>query len=312
MTDSASASPQPAQAYPPIPPDERGPILVTGATGQQGGAVARHLLAAGFPVRALTRDPDKPAAQALAARGATLVRGDLTDRASVDRAVAGAAGVFSVQNYYEAGGPEGEVRQGAALADAAKAAGVRHLVYSSVGSADRQTGIPHFESKARIEEHVRGLGVSYTILRPVFFMDNWERSRDAIRGGVLAQPLDPEKPLQQVAVDDIGAFAALAFADPAAWGGRAVDLAGDELTMPRAAEVFARALGRPVRYERIPLDRFRQAAGAETAALFAWFDDVGYAADIPALRAAYPPLATLERYLHDAGWAGESADAARP
>ncbi len=196
--------------------------------------------------------------------------------------------------------------------DAAGAAGVRHLVYSSVGSADRRTGIPHFESKARIEEHVRGLSVPYTILRPVFFMDNWERSRAAIRGGVLTQPLDPDKPLQQVAVDDIGAFAALAFADPAGWSGRAVDLAGDELTMLQTAEVFARALGRPVRYERVPLDQFRRVTGAETAAMFAWFDDVGYAADIPALRAAYPTLATLERYLRDAGWADDTADAARP
>ncbi len=293
-------------------PDERGPILVTGATGQQGGAVARHLLTAGLAVRALTRDPEKPAARDLAARGATVVQGDLDDRASVERAVAGAASVFSVQNYTEAGGPEGEVRQGVALADAARAAGVRHLVYSSVGSADRHTGIPHFESKARIEEHVRGLGLPYTILRPVFFMDNWAWARDAIRGGVLAQPLDPDKPLQQVAVDDIGAFAALAFADPDTWSGRAVDLAGDELTMPRAAEVFARVLGRPVRYERTPLDRFRQAMGAETAAMFAWFNDVGYTADIPVLRAAYPPLATLDRYLRDAGWADDTAGPARP
>jgi len=293
-------------------PDERGPILVTGATGQQGGAVARHLLAAGWAVRALTRDPAKPAAHALAARGATVVRGDLDDRASVERAVAGAAGVFSVQNYYEAGGAEGEIRQGVALADAAKAAGVRHLVYSSVGSADRRTGIPHFESKARIEEHVRGLGVPYTILRPVFFMDNWAWARDAIRGGVLAQPFDPDKPLQQVAVDDIGAFAALAFADPATWRGRAVDLAGDELTMPQSAEVFARVIGRPVRYERIPMDRFEQAAGKESATMFAWFNDVGYAADIPALRATYPRLTTLERYLRDAGWADDMAGAARP
>ncbi len=292
--------------------NEHGSILVSGATGQQGGAVARHLLAAGWAVRALTRDPAKPAAQALAARGATVVRGDLDDRASVERAVAGASGVFSVQNYYEAGGAEGEIRQGVALADAAKAAGVRHLVYSSVGSADRRTGIPHFESKARIEEHVRGLGVPYTILRPVFFMDNWAWARDAIRGGVLAQPFDPDKPLQQVAVDDIGAFAALAFADPATWRGRAVDLAGDELTMPQSAEVFARVICRPVRYERIPMDRFEQAAGKESATMFAWFNDVGYAADIPALRATYPRLTTLERYLRDAGWADDMAGAARP
>ena len=292
--------------------NEHGSILVSGATGQQGGAVARHLLAAGWAVRALTRDPAKPAAQALAARGATVVRGDLDDRASVERTVAGASGVFSVQNYYEAGGAEGEIRQGVALADAAKAAGVRHLVYSSVGSADRRTGIPHFESKARIEEHVRGLGVPYTILRPVFFMDNWAWARDAIRGGVLAQPFDPDKPLQQVAVDDIGAFAALAFADPATWRGRAVDLAGDELTMPQSAEVFARVICRPVRYERIPMDRFEQAAGKESATMFAWFNDVGYAADIPALRATYPRLTTLERYLRDAGWADDMAGAARP
>ncbi len=293
-------------------PDERGPVLVRGATGQQGGAVARRLLAAGFPVRALTRDPETPAAQALAARGATMVRGDLNDRTSVERAVAGAAGVFSVQTFGGAGGLAGEVRQGMALADAARVAGVHHLVYSSVGSADRRTGIPHFKSKARIEEHVRGLGVPYTILRPVFFMDNWAWSREAIHGGVLAQPLDPDKPLQQVAVDDIGAFAALAFADPVAWSGRVIDLAGDELTMPRAAEMFARVLGRPVRYERIPMDRFEQAMGAEMAAMFAWFNDEGYAADIPALRAAYPPLATLERYLRAAGWADETADTTRP
>ena len=176
----------------------------------------------------------------------------------------------------------------------------------------RDVGIPHFESKARIEEHVRGLGVPYTILRPVLFMDNWERSRDAIRGGVLAQPLDPSKPVQQVAVDDIGAFAALAFADPAAWRGRAVDLAGDELTMPQAAEVFARVISRPVRYERTPMNRFRQAMGEESATMFAWFNDVGYAADIPARRAAYPPLAPLERYLRAAGWADATADATCP
>ncbi len=126
---------------------------------------------------------------------------------------------------------------------------------------------------------------------------------------MLAQPLAPDKPLQQVAVDDIGAVAALAFADPAAWSGRAVDLAGDELTMSQAAEVFARVIGRPVRDEWTPMDRFRQAMGEEMAALFAWFNDVG---DIPALRAAYPPLVTLERYLRDAGWGDETANAARP
>ena len=129
-------------------------ILVTGATGQQGGAVARHLLKQpGFAVRALTRDSAKPAARALAQAGAEVVRGDLDDPASVRRALEGAWGVFSVQNFMETG-YEGEIRQGKALADAAKAAGVQHFVYTSVVSADRKTGLPHFESKWQIEQHI--------------------------------------------------------------------------------------------------------------------------------------------------------------
>ena len=142
-------------------------ILVTGATGQQGGAVARELLERGFGVRALTRDPEKPVARELAERGAEVVRGDLDDRPSLERALEGVHGVFSVQQFFEAG-YEGEVRQGSGLAEAAKAADVSHLVYSSVGSAHRDTGLPHFESKWEVEES----GVGYTILRPVFFMQN--------------------------------------------------------------------------------------------------------------------------------------------
>jgi uncharacterized protein YbjT (DUF2867 family) len=181
-------------------------ILVSGATGNQGGAVARRLLERGFRVRALSRDTQKPEAQALAEEGAEVVRGDLDERSSVDRALEGAYGVFSIQNFYE-GGYEGEVRQGKTLADAAKAAGVRHVVYSSVGSANRETGIPHFDSKGEIEEYKRQIDLPYTILRPVFFMQNWEMMRDQILDGPLAQPLDPEKPLQQVNVEDLGAFA---------------------------------------------------------------------------------------------------------
>ena len=160
-------------------------ILVTGATGQQGGAVVRHLRTQGFAVRALTRDGQSPAARALAAEGVEVVQGDLDDRASLDRALAGAYGVYSVQNFALTG-VEGEVRQGTTLADAAKATGIQHFVYSSVGSADRQTGIPHFESKFRIEEHIRAIDLPHTILRPVFFMENFGYARDAILGGTLA------------------------------------------------------------------------------------------------------------------------------
>jgi uncharacterized protein YbjT (DUF2867 family) len=213
-------------------------ILVVGATGKQGGAVARSLLDRGFQVRGLTRNPQKPEAQALAEQGAEVVQGDMDDSSAMDRVLEGAYGVFSVQNFWETG-YDGEVQQGKTVADAAKAAGVEHFVYSSVGSAHRQTGIPHFESKWEVEEHVRQIGLPYTILRSVFFMQNWEMMREHVLGGTLAQPLDPDKPFQQVAVEDAGAFAAIAFERPDEWIGREVDLAGDEPTMPEIAETLA-------------------------------------------------------------------------
>jgi uncharacterized protein YbjT (DUF2867 family) len=278
-------------------------VLVSGSTGNQGGAVARALLERGFPVRALTRDPEKPEAQALTERGTEVVQGDLEDRTSIDQALEGVYGVFSVQNFWEVG-YDREVQQGTTLADAAKAAGVQHVVYSSVGSAYRGTGISHFDSKWEIEKHVRQNELPYTILRPVFFMQNWEMMRDQILDGTLAQPLDPDKPLQQLNVEDLGAFAAMAFENPDEWIGREVDLAGDELTMPEAAEAFSLVTGREVSYYQVPWDQFREQMGEEYAVMYEWFNDVGYEADILALRSEYPELTTLEQYLRGHGWEG--------
>jgi uncharacterized protein YbjT (DUF2867 family) len=277
-------------------------ILVSGATGRQGGAVARELLERGFGVRALTRDPEKPEAKDLADRGAEVVGGDLDDRSSLERVLEGVHGVFSVQNFWETGYKR-EVQQGTNLADAAKGAGVTQLVYSSVGSAHRETGLAHFESKWEVEEHVRGSGVPYTILRPVFFMQNREVfGRDQILGGTLAQPLDPNKPFQTVAVEDIGVFAAMAFEDPEEWIGREVDLAGDEMTMPEYAEMFSRVIGREVNFYQVPWDLFEQAAGEEPYRIYTWFNDYGYEADIDALREEHPGLVSFERHLRAHGW----------
>jgi uncharacterized protein YbjT (DUF2867 family) len=276
-------------------------ILVTGATGKQGGAVLRHLRKRGFPVRVLTRDPDKPEARSLAGHGTEVVKGDLDDPASLDRALDGIYGVYSVGTYRERG-IEGEIRMGAALAEAARRSDIDHFIYSSVGSAARQTGIPHFDSKFQVEEHIRRTGLPYTILRPVFFMENWQAIRGMIEGGTLAQPLDPARTLQQVAVDDIGAFAALAFEHPGKWLGRAVELAGDELSMTQLAETFGRVLGREVRYQQVPWDQFESNAGREMTIMYRWFNDVGYNADIPELRWEYADLTTLERWLHGNAW----------
>ena len=284
-------------------------ILVCGATGKQGGAVARSLLGRGFRVRALTRDPQKPEAQALAEQGAEVVQGDMEDRSAVDQVlIEGVYGVFSVQNFWETG-YDGEVQQGKTVADAARAAGVDHFVYSSVGSAHRQTGIPHFESKWEIEEHVRQIGLPFTIFRPTFFMQNWEWTREMILGGTLAQPLDPDKPLQQVAVEDVGAFAAMAFENPDSWIGREVDLAGDEQSMSEIAETYGRVIGREVSYHQVPWDRFEEQMGEEAALNFRWINDVGYEADIAALRQEYPELTSFERYLRTHGWEGAEVPA---
>jgi uncharacterized protein YbjT (DUF2867 family) len=279
------------------------PILVCGATGSQGGAVARSLLARGFRVRALTRDPHKREAETLAEQGAEVVQGDMDERPSVDRALEGAHGVFSVQNFWEAG-YDREVCQGKAVADAASAAGVGHFVYSSVGSAHRRTGISHFDSKWEVEEHVRGLGLPCTVLRPVFFMQNWEMMRGPILGGTLPQPLDPGRPFQQVAAEDVGAFAAMAFENPDSWIGREVELAGDERTMPEIAEAFGRVIGREVGYHQVPWDQFEGQMGEEYAVMYRWFNEVGYEADVGALRREHPGLIDFEGYLRAHGWEG--------
>ena len=276
-------------------------ILVSGATGQQGGAVARQLLQRGFAVRALTRDAGKLAARDLADLGAEIVQGDLEDRSSLGQALEGVHGVFSVQQFWEIG-VDGEIRQGRTLADAAKAAGVSHFVYSSVGGAHRDTGIPHFESKWEVEEHARSLDLPLTVLRPSFFMQNWEMMREPILGGTLPQPLDPDKPFQMIDSRDIGVFAAIAFEDLEGWIGREVDISGDELTMPEIAATFSRISGQEVNYFQVPWDQFEEQMGEEYAVMYRWFNDVGYEADIPALREAHPGLISFEQYLSEHSW----------
>jgi uncharacterized protein YbjT (DUF2867 family) len=245
----------------------------------------------GFAVRALTRDTTKAPAKALAQAGAELIQGDLEDPSSYERALEGAYGVFSVQTFAESG-IAGEVRQGKALADAAKAAGVQHFVYSSVVSADRDT-----------EQHIRRMEIPFTVLRPAFFMQNWHNyMREPILRGTLPLPLSPQTPLQQISIEDIGAFAAMVFQVSSQWLGQTVQLAGDEVTMIRMADLLTRAVGHRVTYVQVPWDQFRQNAGEEMARMYKWFEDVGYHVDIAALRREMPSLATLEQVLRRQDW----------
>lgn len=260
-------------------------VLVTGATGQQGGAVARHLLAKGFKVKALTRKPDSDKAKALAALGAEPVAGDFDDAASLKRAIEGAWGVFAVQNTWEAGVVQ-EEEQGKALAKLARDANVGHFVYTSVESANRKTGIPHFDNKARVEDYVRALAFpSYSIIQPVFFMENL-LSPLFLQGDKLVAAMKPTTVLQMIAVDDIGAFGALAFEQAEKLNRVELGIAGDALTIPAAAEVLSKELGRQFSFVEAPIEAVRQ-NNEDLALMLEWFDRVGYGVDIPALVRTY-------------------------
>ena len=272
-------------------------VLITGATGKQGGAVARHLAGKGFTIRAMTRRTDSEAARALAAAGAEVVKGDLNDAASLEAALAGAWGAFAVQNTWEAG-VEGEEEQGKRLATLARKIGVRHFVYTSVGSAHRKTGIPHFENKWRVEETIRGLGFpSRVIIRPVFFMENLT-SPMFLNGDKLCAATNSTTVLQMIAVDDIGKYGARAFTDAEALNGREIDLAGDAVTMPQAATILSRGLGRTIEFVQVPIAEVRKSS-EDFALMLEWFDRVGYDADIEGLEREFGIKATKL-----AEWAG--------
>jgi uncharacterized protein YbjT (DUF2867 family) len=256
-------------------------ILITGVTGKQGGAVARALVGHGFRLRGLTRKPDSEGAAAVAKTGVEIVAGDLDDEASLRRTLAGVWGVFGVQNTWEAG-VEKEEEQGKRLATLARDAGVQHFVYTSVGSAHRQTSIPHFENKWRIEETVRALDFpSHVVLRPVFFMENL-LAPNMLSGDTLTMAIDPRTKLQMIAADDIGRYGARAFTDAAALNRREIDLAGDEVTLPEAAATLAQAMGRPITFVSPPIAQVRQYS-EDVALMLEWFDRVGYNADIEGL-----------------------------
>ena len=291
-------------------------VLVLGATGRQGGAVARKLQQRGWPVRALCRDPEKPAARALAEAGVRVFRGDLDDRRSLDEAVKGAYGVFGLQNFWDGFparvlGVEHEVAQGKRLLDAAKAAGVQHFIQASAGGAAARSGVPHIESKRLIEKHALSLRIPATFIRPVFYMDNFNIPEFGLRGAVLEGrlelPLLADKKHQMVALDDVGHFTAMALERPQEFIGAAFDLASDELTMVEIAETFARVIGRPVRFvggpEHMPQVR---SFSEEFALMYEWFNAEGFGAFIPGLRALHPGLSTFESFLRRTGWEGKA------
>jgi uncharacterized protein YbjT (DUF2867 family) len=263
-------------------------VVVTGSTGKQGGAVARGLLKRGHKVRAVTRDPGSSRAKSLVNAGATLVAASLEDTAAITKALEGATSLFAMTT--PAAGPGSEQRQGIAAADAAKAADV-HLVFTSVGSANRQTGVPHFDSKYEVEKHIAKIGVRATILAPAAFMENLYFAKEQLAKGIYAAALPPTRALAQIAVVDIGAVAVRVIEDAGRFTGKRFDLASDELTGNEAAAILSRVVGRPFAYYQIPLDVVRERMGEDAAKMYEWFDRVGFAVDRGALRREFPEIA---------------------
>lgn len=265
-------------------------VLVTGATGNQGGAVAQALMARGHIVRALTRNTESAAAIRLAAKGAEIMAGDFEDAEGLAKALQG------VDTFYLMGSPmevgvDGETKQGIALANAAKTAMVGHLVYGSVANADLNTQIPHFDSKYKVEQYIKTLAIPYTISAPVFFMDNviapW--SIDALKTGKIMQAMPADRLLQQVSVKNIGEFVASLISRRESVFGERFDIAGDELSGNDMARILTETIKHSIQYESFPVSVLKEQS-EDMAAMFKWFDNVGYNIDLKKLHNEFPDI----------------------
>ncbi len=279
-------------------------VLVMGATGQQGGSVVKHLAPQGHRIRTLTRNPDSPKAKQLAQQGVEVLKGDFNDSDSLLQAARGMDTVFAMTTPFEAG-MEAETQQGIAVADAVKQAGVGHLVFTSVASADRQTGIPHFDSKYKVEQHIASLNIPHTIIAPVFFLDNWFSPwfLPSIQEGILKLAMPADRPLQQISVDNIGAFAAAMIERRKEVFGKRFDIAGDELTGKETVAAISKDSGRDIGYEGFDPEYMR-ADNADFAEMFSWFNRVGYATDIKNLHKEFPEVQwqNFEQWAQQQDW----------
>ena len=285
-------------------------ILVTGATGQQGGALARLLLQKKHEVYALIRntEPESPKAQNLRNLGAKLIKGDLDNPDSLEQATNGIDSVFLMGTWVEVG-TEGETRRGKMMVDIAKEKKIEHLVYSSVVNADKNTGIPHFESKYKVEQHIKNSGIPYTIIGPTFFMDNLlSYSRAGLQQGQLALPLSPSLILQQSALENIAEFFALVLERRNSFLGKRIDIASDELTGEQAAKVLSDELRRKISYVQVPLEQIRQAS-EDLALMFQWFERIGTGVDVASLHKQYPEVnwLTFKDWVKSQNWEGLAA-----
>lgn len=279
-------------------------VLVIGATGTQGGAVANHLLDNDVTVYALTRNPESDAARNLE-ESAEVVEGNLNETHALEAAMDEVEGVFCVTNFWEHG-YDTEVQHGKNAIDAAVESEVEHFVFSSVGGAERDTGISHFDSKWEIEQYLEESNLNATVVRPVFFMQNLEGNREEVMGGTLTLALERHVPLQMLDIDDLGTFVAQVFSDPERYIGKDFELASDELTLTATAIRMADVTDIDVTAQHITpadLEDMMGEGGEEYRVMFEWFNEHGYESPIDTLQAEHElTFSRLTEYLERANW----------
>ncbi len=283
--------------------ERSGIISVLGATGRQGGAVARHLLAAGWRVRALTRKPDSPASDALLAAGAEVAGCDMADPDSLLRVFEDAYGVYSVQSPMIAG-HDGEVRQGKNVADAVKAAAVQHVVYGSAGPGVRGTGVDSWESKLIIADYLRELGVPLTVLRPTAFMElmtDKDFYPSVAVWRLMPKLAGEHTPVPWLAVDDLGAIATRAFAEPAEFIGAELPLAAEFRSIAELRQAWTAATGQPPRSFPMPIWLFERFTGRDLTTMWRWLANNPVAADPPETVRLLGHVTTVGQFLERRG-----------
>jgi uncharacterized protein YbjT (DUF2867 family) len=276
-------------------------IIVTGATGLQGGAVTRHLLKEGWHVRALTRNAASKQAQALAASGVEVMQGDMGEATSLRPIFAGAYGVYSVQNPFISGA-EAEVRQGKNVADVAKDSGVQHLVYGSAGIGRKGTGIPSWETKLLIEEHMKALALPLTILRPMTFMELMTEKKffPAVAiWHVMPRLMGASRPLPWICTDDLGAIAAQAFAAPERFVGKVLTLASDVQSLSQCRVLYREVMGTPPSQFPMPIWLFQRfgSVGRDLTTMWRWLRTGEVDLDTTPTRAIHPEALTMRSWL---------------
>jgi uncharacterized protein YbjT (DUF2867 family) len=274
-------------------------VVVTGATGRQGGAVARHLLSEGWRVRALTRRPDGERARALTALGADVVGADLARRGTLSPVFRDAYGVFSVQNPMTSG-VEGEVQQGRHVADAARESGVRHVVYGSAGTGQPGTGIGSWESKLEVQAHMQALGLPLTVLRPMAFMELMTDKAffpPVSTWYLMPKLMGTDRPVWWICVDDLGAIAARVFADPDRFIGADLRLAADIRSNAECRAIWRAVTGRSPRSFPLPEWLFKRFVGTDPTTMWRWLSTAEIDVDPAQTREILPSASGVQEWL---------------